>query len=116
VSWHGDPDALDRLAHVLEQQAADVRLRATRVVAAPAAARWRGPAADAFHASVAREARVLSAAAGELDDAAAALRDHAASVREALARIRALEHAVTGWVSSQLSRIEHVVTDPLSLL
>jgi uncharacterized protein YukE len=116
VSWCGDPDALDRLAHALDQQAADVRLRSARVAAVPAGARWRGPAADAFHASVAREASVLGAAAGELEDAAAALRGHAASVRAQLARIRALEHAVTGWVSTQVSRLEHVVTDPLSLL
>jgi uncharacterized protein YukE len=116
MSWYGDPDALDRLAAALDRDAARVRERAAAVRAVPAGAHWRGPAADAFHSSVVREAAALDGAARELDDAAAALRRHAGAVREQLARIRALEHAVTSWFSSQLSRLEHVVTDPLGSL
>jgi uncharacterized protein YukE len=111
MSWYGDPDALDRLAGALDRQAAHVRERADAIRSLPARAHWRGPAADAFHASVTREALLLDRAAGELEDAARALRAHAATVREQLARIRALEHAITGWFSSQLSRLGHAVTD-----
>jgi uncharacterized protein YukE len=111
MSWYGDPDALDRLAGALGEQAVHVREQAGSVRSLPARAHWRGPAADAFHASVTREALALDRTAEELEDAAQALRAHAASVREQVARIRALEHAITSWFSSQVSRVEHVFAD-----
>lgn len=112
MSWYGDPDALDRLAGRLAGQGELVRVRAGQLRATPRQAQWRGPAAEAFAASVLREAAALERAAGELDDAAAALRAHAASVRHELARIRAAEHAVVSW----LARAEHAVTDPVRRL
>jgi hypothetical protein len=93
MSWFGDPDELDRLAGRLAVSAARVRERASGVRSGADATRWRGPAADAFHASVAAEAGQLLRAAGELDDAAAALHAQAVAVRVELARLRALERA-----------------------
>jgi len=104
MSWYGDPEGLDRLAGTLASAAAEVRERAAAVRSPTTAPRWRGPAADAFRAAVAREAAVLDRAAGELEDAAAAVRRHAHSVRHELARLEALEHAVSSGLS-QLSRL-----------
>jgi uncharacterized protein YukE len=104
MSWYGDPDSLDRLAAHLSASAADVRDRARAVRASVAAARWQGPAADAFHASVLHETRLVDRAADELEDAAAALHRHAESVRAEIARLlaaeRAAEHLVSVGVSS----------------
>ena len=102
MSWYGDPDDLDRLADRLSAGAARVRERAAEVRSTSASARWQGPAADAFHASVFREGALLDRAADELDDAAAALHRHADAVREEIARLLALERAAerlltTGW-------------------
>jgi uncharacterized protein YukE len=86
VSWNGDPEELDRLARGLSVEAAQVRSRIGVIRSFQAAARWRGSAADAFHAAVLRECGSLERAAHQLDDAAAALRAHAEAVRDALAR------------------------------
>jgi uncharacterized protein YukE len=105
MSWFGSPEELDRLAGRLGAAAEQVRERAARVRAARPA-RWRGPAAEAFAASVAHEAGVLDRAADELDHAVAALHHHADAVRAELARLRALERAaevglstLVGWVT-----------------
>ena len=102
MSWYGDPEGLHRLAAQLSAAADRTRDRAVDVRATSATARWRGPAADAFHAAVFRESAVLERAADELDDAAAALHRHADAVRHEIDRLlaieRAAEHAVSaGW-------------------
>lgn len=106
MSWYGDPDGLERLALQLSAAADGARDRAATVRSSAASGRWRGPAADAFHASVAREARGLDRAAGELDEAAAALHRHAATVRAEIARLVAAEHAAERLASAGV----HAVT------
>lgn len=91
MSWYGDPDELHRLARRLAAQAEHVRARIGLIRSPSSAPRWRGPAADAFHAALHRECAALERAAGALDDAAAALHAHADAVREALARIAAAD-------------------------
>ena len=102
MSWYGDPDQLDRLASTLSTSAADVRVRAAAVRSSAGSARWRGPAANAFHTSVVREAGILGRAADELDDAAAALHRHAEAVRHEITRLLAVEHAAEHLVSAGL--------------
>lgn len=109
MSWYGDPDELDRLAARLVRAADDVRSRAVGIRTWAAAAAWRGRAADAFHASIAREAQVLDRAAGELEDGAAALHRHAGTVRAELARLRELERAAEQLVSAGVSTVEGAV-------
>jgi uncharacterized protein YukE len=105
MSWYGDPDGLDQLAAQLSSAAARVRERATDVRATAASARWRGPAADAFHGSVHHEGAGLDRASDELDDAAAALHRHADAVRAEIARLVALEHAAQHLLAAGLSRL-----------
>ena len=109
MSWYGDPDELDRLATSLAASAERVHDRASAVRASTATTRWRGPAADAFHASVARESKLLERAAAELDDAAAAFHRHADAVRTEIARLLAVERAAQHVVSEGLHRVEHGV-------
>lgn len=102
MSWYGDPDGLDRLGARLSAAAQRVRDRAATVRSAAAAGGWRGPAAQAFHDSVARESTQLERAADGLDDAAAAMHRHAEAVREEIARLLRLEQAaerllLSGW-------------------
>jgi uncharacterized protein YukE len=110
MSWFGSPDELDRLAGRLSGAACRVRSRARTVRSGAGDLRWRGPAADAFHASVAQEARLLDRAADELDDAAAALHRHADAVRAELARLRALEQAAERALQTGWSALVDVVT------
>lgn len=110
MSWYGDPEGLHRLGTQLSAAAARVRDRAGDVRAIPAAARWRGPAADAFHASVYRESTVLGRAANELDDAAAAMHRHADAVQQQLDRLLAAERAAERLLSAGWSRLEELVT------
>ena len=105
MSWSGDPDGLHRLAARLAAAAGRARDRAAEVRATSAAARWRGPAADAFHASVYRESGVLERAADELDDAARALHRHADAVRHELDRLLAAERAAEHLLSAGWSRM-----------
>jgi hypothetical protein len=98
MSWFGSPDELDRLARRLSAAAERARARAVEVRRGQPP-HWRGPAAEAFAASVAEEAGVLDRAAGELDDAAGALHRHADAVRAELARLRALERAAEAGLS-----------------
>jgi uncharacterized protein YukE len=110
MSWFGDPDDLDALARQLAAAATRVREQGALVRSAAGAARWRGPAADAFHASVVRETTRLERAATELDDAAAALHRHADAVRAEIARLQAIERAAVGLVRSGLSGLRGLVT------
>jgi uncharacterized protein YukE len=105
MSWYGDPDGLDQLAARLAAAAARVRDRARDVRIVPASSRWRGPAADAFHASVFREGAALDRAADELDDAAAALHRHADAVRAEIARLLAVERAAERLLSAGVSTL-----------
>ena len=107
--WYGDPDDLDRLALRLSRSASRLRDRAEEVRVASAAARWRGPAADAFHASVSHETGLLQRSAGELEDAAALLHRHADAVRVEVARLVAAERAAHRLVSAGLSTVERLM-------
>ena len=69
-------------------------------------ARSRGPAADAFHAWVLHETRLVDRAADALDDAAAALHRHAEAVRAEIARLVAVEQAAAHLISAGLSRLD----------
>jgi PPE-repeat protein len=109
MSWYGDPDGLDRLAVRLSAAAADVRDRGWSVRATAAATRWRGPAAQAFVASIGREAGLLDRAADELDDAAAALHRHAESVRAEIARLLAVERTAEHLASAGWSKLKELV-------
>jgi hypothetical protein len=109
MSWYGDPDDLDRLGAQLSAAAAETRDRARVVRGSSTWLRWRGPAADAFHASVSGEAGILDRAAGELDDAAAAMRGHADAVRAEIARLLAVERAAKRLVVSAVSALEGVL-------
>ena len=109
VSWYGDPDDLDRLATRLSAAAEHVRDRAAAIRSAAAAARWQGPAADAFHARVTRHAAVLGRAAGELDDAAAELHRHADRVRAEIARLIAIERAAAHALSAGMQWAEQLL-------
>ena len=104
MSWYGDPDGLHRLAAKLSAAAGRTRDRATDIRATTAAARWRGPAADAFHAAVLRESGILERAADELDDAARALHRHADAVRDELDRLLAAERAAEHLLAAGVSR------------
>jgi uncharacterized protein YukE len=106
MSWYGDPEGLHRLATQLSAAAGRARHRAGDVRSTSASARWRGPAADAFHASVQRESGVLERAADELDDAAAALHRHADAVRHEIDRLLAIERAGERIISAGWSRVE----------
>jgi uncharacterized protein YukE len=110
MSWYGDPDELDRLAGRLTAAAGHARDRATDVRAAAGRTTWRGPAAEAFAASVAREAAVVDRAADELDDAAAALHRHADAVRAHLARLLAAERAAEHLLSAGWSKLTELVS------
>jgi uncharacterized protein YukE len=106
MSWYGDPEGLHRLAAQLSAAAGRARDRAVDVRATSASARWRGPAARAFHDAVFHESGVLERAAAELDDAAAALHRHADAVRHELDRLLAAERAAEHLVSAGWSRVE----------
>jgi uncharacterized protein YukE len=106
MSWYGDPDGLDELAAQLSFMAARTRDRAVEVRGTSATARWRGPAADAFHESVFRESGSLERAAEELDDAARALHRHADQVRREIARLLAIERAAAEVVKRGVSAVE----------
>jgi uncharacterized protein YukE len=106
MSWYGDPDGLHRLAAQLSVAAGRARDRAVEVRATSASARWRGLAADAFHASVYRESTVLERAADELDDAAAALHRHADAVQHEIDRLLAVARGAEHLVSTGWSRLE----------
>jgi uncharacterized protein YukE len=110
MSWYGDPDGLHRLGVQLSAAADRARTRAVEVRATSAAARWQGPAADAFHASVLRESAVLERAADELDDAARALHRHADAVRHELDRLLAAERAAEHLLTVGASRVVGLVT------
>jgi uncharacterized protein YukE len=110
MSWYGDPDSLDRLAAHLSGSAADVRDRARAVRATAASARWQGPAANAFYASVLHQSRFVDRAAGELEDAAAALHRHADAVRAEIARLLAVERAAAHLLSAGVSTLEGVLS------
>jgi uncharacterized protein YukE len=103
MSWYGDPEGLHAHAVQLSAAAARCRDRAADVRASAARAHWRGPAADAFHASISRESALVDRAADELDDAARALHRHADAVRHEIDRLlaaeRAAQHAVVGGLS-----------------
>jgi uncharacterized protein YukE len=105
MSWYGDPDDLDRQAAQLSAAADRVRDCRAVVLRSVGSGRWRGPAADAFRASVLAQLRALDRAAGELDDAAAALHRHADAVRDEIARLLTVERAATGLVRSGLSAL-----------
>lgn len=110
MSWYGDPDSLERLASRLSAAARHVRDRADTVRSSSASTRWRGPAADAFHAAVAREAVLLERSAGELEDAAAALHRHADAVRAEIARLRTVEQAAERLLTRGMSTVEGLVS------
>ncbi|MDT7537357.1 MAG: hypothetical protein QOI82_942 [Actinomycetota bacterium] len=112
MSWYGDPEGLHAHAVQLSAAAARCRDRAADVRASAARAHWRGPAADAFHASIARESALVDRAADELDDAARALHRHADAVRHEIDRLlaaeRAAQHAVVGGLSHVADGLSHV--------
>lgn len=110
MSWYGDPDGLHRLGRQLSAAAARVRDRASDVRATSTGARWQGPAADAFHASVFREGAVLERAADELDVAAAAMHRHADAVQQQIDRLLAAERAAERLLSAGSSRLDGLVT------
>jgi uncharacterized protein YukE len=111
VPWYGDPDVLDAHARGLAADADAVRARARALEASTTAMRWQGPAAQAFRATVERDAARLHRAAAELDEAAAALRAHADEVRATLAQIRALERAVVGWFEARAQALGGALQD-----
>ena len=84
-----DPDELDVQARRMTAAAAAVHRQVRRVEAAGRAARWRGPAADAFSGALGDDVARLRGAADRLEDAAAALHAHADAVRERLAALAA---------------------------
>lgn len=88
-----DPAALETVARRISNHADDLRSRASRLVAAAEAVRWRSPAATSFRTEVRHLALAYRRSAGEVDDAAQALRRHAAAVRRAEAVVRAAERA-----------------------
>lgn len=106
VGGYGDPDALEAAARRLAADAQGLRDRARAVRRSAASMCWQGPAASAFRRALDDDLDVMHRAAGELEQAAAAMREHAAQVRERLERIRALEHAVTGWFDRRLRSLQ----------
>ena len=111
MPWYGDPDALDAHARALGADAEGVRARARSLEASAATMRWQGTAAQAFRATVERDAARLHRAATELDEAAAALRAHAEQVRATLAQIRAVERAVVGWFEARARALGDALQD-----
>jgi hypothetical protein len=89
VEFPGDPDALDRLAGRIVQNADRIRAEAAALRSRSAAVRWRSTAAAEFRTVIERDAAALDRGACQLDEAAVLLRAHANTVRERLAFLRA---------------------------
>lgn len=86
-----DPSELDRAAAAIDEHAAMIRVRGSRLVAAAQAARWRSPAATVFRDQVADIALGLRRSAAGLEVAARTLRGHARTVRAVAEAVRAAE-------------------------
>jgi hypothetical protein len=106
---YGDPDELDRLATVLDRQAAAVRQATTEQLRRACEADWVSDSAEAYQMLLARKCAEADRVAGGIEHAASALRAHAQRIRELLAAISRIERAVTEWFSAAARKLEELV-------
>lgn len=110
MSFHyGSPDELDRLARVLDEQAAAVRQATTDQLRRAREARWVSDSAEAYQNLLAQKCNDAGRAADRIAEAAAILRAHAQRVRELLAAINRIQEAVEDWFTAVGRRLDELV-------